>query len=99
VAELLATASGEVTACCLRKPTAEQLRRARSERRYAEIESDGDKDLKLRVLITVMPYGLGTETRILQLIAPRAKRSCPQRRKRADGLSRTIRSFRWVARA
>jgi nitrogen fixation/metabolism regulation signal transduction histidine kinase len=68
--ELLATASGEMTSLLPSQPTAEQLRRARSERRYAVIESDGDKDLNLRVLITVMPYGLGTETRILQLIDP-----------------------------
>lgn len=68
--ELLATATGELTTLLPAQPTAEQLRRVRSERRYAVIESHGEKDLSLRVLVTVTPPGLGVETRILQLIDP-----------------------------
>ncbi len=68
--DLLATATGELMTLLPTKPTAEQLRRARSERRYAVIESSGDKDLTLHVLVTVSPQGLGVETRILQLTEP-----------------------------
>ncbi len=68
--DLLATATSELTTLLPTKPTAEQLRRARSERRYAVIESSGDKDLTLHVLVTVAPQGLGVETRILQLTEP-----------------------------
>ena len=68
--DLLATATSELTTLLPTKPTAEQLRRARSERRYAVIESSGDKDLTLHVLVTVSPQGLGVETRILQLTEP-----------------------------
>ena len=68
--ELLATASGELTSLLPAQPTAEQLQRARKDRRYAVIESSGEHDLSLRVLVAVMPAGLGVETRILQLIDP-----------------------------
>jgi len=68
--ELLATTSASLTSLLPSQPTAEQLRRARSERRYAGIESNGEKDLTLRVLVSVMPPGLGVETRILQLVEP-----------------------------
>jgi nitrogen fixation/metabolism regulation signal transduction histidine kinase len=68
--ELLATAAADLTSRLPSQPAAEQLRRARSERRYAVIESTGEKDLTLRVLVTVMPPGLGVETRILQLVEP-----------------------------
>lgn len=67
---LLASATGELSTLLPSQPTAEQLRRARSERRFSVIESNGDKDLTLRVLVTVSPPGLGVETRILQLIDP-----------------------------
>ena len=68
--ELLATATGELATLIPAQPTAEQLRRARSERRYAVIESSGERDLTLRVLVTVLPSGLGAEPRILQLTEP-----------------------------
>jgi nitrogen fixation/metabolism regulation signal transduction histidine kinase len=68
--ELLATATADLQVLLPSQPAAEQLRRARSERRYAVIESTGEKDLTLRVLVTVMPPGLGVETRILQLVEP-----------------------------
>ena len=68
--ELLATATGELATLLPAQPTAEQLRRARSEHRYAVIESSGERDLTLRVLVTVLPSGLGTEPRILQLTEP-----------------------------
>ncbi len=68
--DLLATATSELTTLLPTKPTAEQLRRALSERKYAVIESSGDKDLTLHVLVTVSPLGLGVETRILQLTEP-----------------------------
>ena len=67
---LLATATGELTALLPSQPATEQLRRARTERRYAVIESHGEHDLTLRVLVAVTPPGLGVETRILQLIEP-----------------------------
>ncbi|MBL8406676.1 MAG: ATP-binding protein [Candidatus Accumulibacter phosphatis] len=68
--ELLATATDELANRLPAQPAPEQLRRARSERRYAVIESNGDKDLSLRVLVAVAPPGLGVETRILQLTEP-----------------------------
>jgi nitrogen fixation/metabolism regulation signal transduction histidine kinase len=68
--ELLATATGELATLLPLQPSAEQLRRALSERRYAVLESHGEKDLNLRVLVAVTPPGLGVETRILQLTDP-----------------------------
>ncbi|MBK8578990.1 MAG: HAMP domain-containing protein [Candidatus Accumulibacter sp.] len=68
--ELLATATGELHTLLPLQPAADQLRRARTERRYAVIESNGEKDLTLRVLVAVSPPGLGVETRILQLTEP-----------------------------
>ena len=67
---LLATASSELATLLPSQPAAEQLRRARTERRYAVIESNGERDLTLRVLVAVTPPGLGVETRILQLTDP-----------------------------
>ncbi|WP_300453748.1 ATP-binding protein [Accumulibacter sp.] len=67
---LLATATGELATLLPSQPTGEQLRRALAERRYAVIESNGEKDLTLRVLVAVTPPGLGVETRILQLTDP-----------------------------
>jgi len=68
--ELLATATGDLATLLPSQPGDEQLLLARKERRYAVIEGSGEKDLKLRVLIAVMPAGLGVETRLLQLIDP-----------------------------
>ena len=68
--ELLATASSGLATYIPDQPSLEQLRRAQSGKGYREIESDGGKDLVLRVLLPVIPAGLGMETRILQLIQP-----------------------------
>ncbi|EXI88253.1 MAG: Sensor protein kinase WalK [Candidatus Accumulibacter sp. BA-94] len=68
--ELLATATGDLATLLPSQPSDEQVLLARKERRYAVIEGSGEKDLKLRVLIAVMPAGLGVETRLLQLIDP-----------------------------
>jgi len=68
--QLQATATSELSASMPMQPTLDQLRQARVGRGYREIESLGDKDLVLRVLVPVAPVGLGMETRILQLIQP-----------------------------
>ncbi|MCM8612149.1 ATP-binding protein [Accumulibacter sp.] len=68
--ELLATATGDLSTLLPSQPADEQLRLARKERRHAVIEGSGEKDLTLRVLVAVMPAGLGVETRLLQLIDP-----------------------------
>ena len=68
--ELLATATGDLANRLPAQPSPEQLRRARSERRYTVIESNGEKDFSLHVLVPVAPHGLGAETRILQLTEP-----------------------------
>jgi len=67
---LLATASGELATLLPPQPAPEHLRRALADRRFAVIESSGEKDLMLRVLVAVTPPGLGIETRILQLTDP-----------------------------
>ncbi|MEF8723949.1 MAG: ATP-binding protein [Candidatus Accumulibacter phosphatis] len=68
--ELLATATGELATLLPKKPAGDELRRVLSERRLALLESHGEKDLSLRVLVAVTPPGLGGETRILQLSDP-----------------------------
>ncbi len=68
--QLLATATSDLTAYLPPPPTAEKLRQARSGRGYREIESNGGQELLLRVLLPVIPSGLGMETRILQLTQP-----------------------------
>jgi nitrogen fixation/metabolism regulation signal transduction histidine kinase len=68
--ELLATATGELATLMPKQPAGDELRRVLSERRVALLESDGEKDLSLRVLVAVTPPGLGGETRILQLSDP-----------------------------
>ncbi|WP_300336396.1 ATP-binding protein [Accumulibacter sp.] len=68
--ELVATATGDLTTLLPSQPTPELLRRTLSERRVAVLESHGEKDLNLRVLVAVTPPGLGVETRILQLTDP-----------------------------
>ena len=68
--QLLTTATSELSTSMPTQPSMEQLRQARVGRGYREIESIGDKDLLLRVMVPVAPVGLGQETRILQLIQP-----------------------------
>ena len=67
---LLLTATGDLATLTPAQPTAELLRRVLVERRVAQIESNGDSDLTLRVLVAVTPHGLGAETRVLQLMEP-----------------------------
>jgi len=68
--QLLATATSDLSAFLPSAPSAEQLRQARAGRGYREIESAGGQELLLRVLVPVIPSGLGMETRILQLTQP-----------------------------
>ena len=68
--ELLATASSDLGSHIPEQPSLELLRQAQSGRGYREIESAGGNELVLRVLVPVMPVGLGMETRILQLTQP-----------------------------
>ena len=68
--QLLATATSDLSAYLPVPPTAEKLRQARTGRGYREIESNGGQELQLRVLVPVIPSGLGMETRILQLTQP-----------------------------
>jgi HAMP domain-containing protein len=93
---LLATATGELATLHARSRRTEQLRgRARSAA-IAVIESSGDKDLLLRVLVAVMPAGSRqVETRILQLTQP-VPGAGAQRRARADRSIATIRNCRWA---
>jgi nitrogen fixation/metabolism regulation signal transduction histidine kinase len=68
--QLLATATSDLGSSMPAQPSLDKLRQARAGRGYREIESAGDKDLVLRVLVPVSPVGLGMETRILQLTQP-----------------------------
>ncbi len=68
--ELLATATSELSVFMPEQPSFEQLRQARGGRGYRGIESNGDKELVLRVLVPVSAVGLGREARILQLTQP-----------------------------
>ncbi len=68
--QLLVTATGELAAYMPEQPSLDKLRQARTGRGYREIESVNGKELVLRVLVPVIPAGLGTETRVLQLTQP-----------------------------
>ena len=68
--QLLSTATSELAAFMPVQPSQELLRQARSGRGYRGIESNGDKELILRVLVPVMSVGLGREARVLQLTQP-----------------------------
>jgi nitrogen fixation/metabolism regulation signal transduction histidine kinase len=68
--DLLATATSELAAFMPMQPSQEQLRQARGGRGYRGIESNGGKEMVLRVLVPVMSVGLGREDRILQLTQP-----------------------------
>ena len=65
--QLLSTATGDLSTFIPEQPSLDKLRQARTGRGYREIESAGDKELVLRVLVPVSPLGLGMDTRILQL--------------------------------
>ena len=68
--QLLATATSELGTAMPTQPSLEQLRQARNGRGYRQVESAGGNDLSLRVLVPVSPFGLGGETRVLQLTQP-----------------------------
>ncbi len=68
--QLLATATSDLSVFLPPAPSPDTLRQARAGRGYREIESAGGQDLVLRVLVPVIPSGLGMETRILQLTQP-----------------------------
>ncbi len=68
--QLLATATSDLSVFLPVAPTPDKLRQARSGRGYREIESAGGQELLLRVLVPVIPSGLGMETRLLQLTQP-----------------------------
>ncbi len=68
--ELLGTATGDLSAFVPESPSVDKLYQARVGRGYREIESAGGQNLLLRVLVPVIPSGLGMETRILQLTQP-----------------------------
>jgi nitrogen fixation/metabolism regulation signal transduction histidine kinase len=67
--QLQVTATSDLTVLLPPAPSFETLRQARAGRGYRDIESVG-QDLVLRVLVPVIPSGLGTEMRILQLTQP-----------------------------
>ena len=68
--QLLTTATSDLSVFLPVAPTPDKLRQARAGRGYQEIESAGGQELLLRVLVPVIPSGLGMETRILQLTQP-----------------------------
>ena len=53
-----------------RLPTTAQLKQARSSRALAWVDSDGGKEMVLRVLVPVSGFGMFEEPRILQLTHP-----------------------------
>ena len=65
--QLMATATSDLSALLPAQPSSEQISRVRTGRLQSEIESVSGKEMVLRVLVTVVPNGLGQETRILQL--------------------------------
>jgi nitrogen fixation/metabolism regulation signal transduction histidine kinase len=67
--QLQVTATSDLSVLLPPAPSFETLRQARLGRGYREIESVG-RNLVLRVLVPVVPPGLGAETRILQLTQP-----------------------------
>ncbi|MDR0379822.1 MAG: HAMP domain-containing protein [Candidatus Accumulibacter sp.] len=67
--QLQITATSDLSVIVPPAPTFETLRQARLGRGYYEIEGVGE-NLVLRVLVPVIPAGLGTETRLLQLTQP-----------------------------
>ena len=65
--QLLATATGELSAPMPVQPSAELVSRVRGGRTHSEIEPGHDDGLILRAFVPVIPNGLGMETRILQV--------------------------------
>ncbi|MCX7891996.1 MAG: ATP-binding protein [Burkholderiales bacterium] len=75
---LLVTASGAVVASASRDfgklvaeaPSATLLRQARQARGYRRVESEGERGLRLRVIVPLPAVSLTGETRFLQLVQP-----------------------------
>lgn len=66
--QLLATATSELSALVPPQPSSEQINRVRvGGLLQSEIENVGEKGLMFRVLVPVLPNGLGQEMRVLQL--------------------------------
>ena len=68
--QLIAAASGDLSSFLPEPPPPDKLRQARVGRGHREIDGANGRDLNLRVLVPVLSPGLGSETRILQLIQP-----------------------------
>ena len=68
--QLLAAASGDLSNFLPESPAMDKLRQARSGRGLREMDGGNSRDLTLRVLLPVQSPGLGSETRVLQLIQP-----------------------------
>lgn len=68
--QLLTYNSAELSDLMPRLPTTAQLKQARSSRALAWVDSDGGKEMVLRVLVPVSGFGMFEEPRILQLTRP-----------------------------
>jgi len=68
--QVLGIASRQVRALLPDTPPAAVLRQARTSRDYAATEPDGDRGLRMRVIVPLAGIGLGEETRFLQLVQP-----------------------------
>ena len=68
--QVLGIASRQVRALLPETPPAAVLRQARSSRDYAATEPDGDRGLRMRVIVPLVGGGLGEDTRFLQLVQP-----------------------------
>lgn len=65
--QLLSNDSGELNDLIPRLPSTTQLKQARTTRLVSWVDSDGGKDMVLRVLVPVSGFGMFEEPRILQL--------------------------------
>ena len=65
--QLLSSDSGELNDLIPRLPSTNQLKQARTTRLVSWVDSDGGKDMVLRVLVPVSGFGMFEEPRILQL--------------------------------
>ncbi len=68
--QVLGIASRQVRALLPDTPPAAVLRQARTSRDYAATEPDGDRGLRMRVIVPLVGAGLGEDTRFLQLVQP-----------------------------
>jgi nitrogen fixation/metabolism regulation signal transduction histidine kinase len=68
--QVLGIASRQVRALIPEPPPAAALRQARASRDFAAAEPDGDRGLRMRVIVPLQTAGLGDESRYLQLLQP-----------------------------